>query len=153
MSLEVFDALPQTMQVREVSLRLIRKGWRAQCIIVVTTLLDAQRYSAQQLTELYGYRWRAAEINLRHLQTTLGMEMLAAKSPQMVRKELWAHLLGYNLLRSVMEQAAPKADEQRARLSLQGTRQGFRAILSDLAVATPKIRTTLYADLRKCDRQ
>jgi hypothetical protein len=65
----------------------------------------------------------------------------------MVRKEVWAHLLAYNLLRSVMEQAAPQADFQRERLSLQGTRQGFRAILSDLAGATQPIRTALYADL------
>ena len=142
-----FDALPQTMQVREVSLRLSRKGWRDRCIIVVTTLLDAQRYSAQQLTELYGYRWRAAEINLRHLKTTLGMEMLAAKSPQMVCKDLWAHLLAYNLLRSVMEQAVSGANGQRERFSLQGTRQGFRAILSDLATAPQPIREALYADL------
>ncbi len=67
MSKEEFDALPKTMMVREVSLRLTRKGWRNQCIIVVTTLLDAERYSAEQLTLLYGWRWRAAEINLRHL--------------------------------------------------------------------------------------
>jgi hypothetical protein len=147
MSQAVFEALPATLQVREVSLRLTRQGWRDQGIIVVTTLLDAQRYTARQLTELYGYRWRAAEINLRHLKTTLNVEFLAAKSPEMVRKELWAHLLAYNLLRSVMEQAVPQADFQRERLSLQGTRQGFRAILSDLAVATQPLRTALYADL------
>lgn len=147
MSQAEFDALPATLQVREVSLRLIRKGWRDQCIIVVTTLLDAQRYTARQLTELYGYRWRAAEINLRHLKTTLNLEFLAAKSPEMVCKELWAHLLAYNLLRTVLEQAAPQAEFQRERLSLQGTRQGFRAILSDLATASQPIRTTLYADL------
>jgi len=147
MSIEEFDALPKTMMVREVSLRLTRKGWRGQCIIVVTTLLDAERYSAQQLSLLYGWRWRAAEINLRHLKTTLSMEMLTAKSPEMVSKDFWAHLLGYNLLRSVMEQASPKAAYQRARLSLQGTRQGFIAILSSLGMATKQIREALYADL------
>ena len=135
MSPEAFDALPQTMRVREVSLRLTRQGWRDQCIIVVTTLLDAERYSAQQLTQLYGYRWRAAEVNLRHLKTTLKMERLAAKTPSMVRKEFGAHLLGYNLLRTIMEQAAPKADYQRTRLSLQQTRQGFRAILLEPATS------------------
>ena len=123
MSPAAFDALPPTLMVREVSLRLTRPGWRDQCIIVVTTLLDTERYSAQQLTQLYGYRWQAAEVNLRHLKTTLKMEMLAAKTPSMVRKEFWAHLLAYNLLRTIMEQAAPKADFQRARLSLQQTRQ------------------------------
>lgn len=95
--------------MREVCLRLPRRGFRAERIIVVTTLLDAKPYSAQQLTLLYGWRWQAAEINLRHLKTTLHMEMLSAKTPVMVRKEVWAHLLAYNLLRTVMEQAATKS--------------------------------------------
>ena len=142
-----FDALPETMTVREVSLRLTRKGWRDQSIIVVTTLLDAQTYSAHALTELYGYRWRAAEVNLRHLKTTLKMEMFTAKTPAMVRKEFWAHLLGYNLVRTLMEQAAPMAQYQRTRLSFQNTRQGFRAILSELGSAKLSIREQLYEDL------
>jgi len=62
---------PTTLSVREVCLRLTRRGFRDQTIIVVTTLLDAKRYSARQLTELYGLRWQAAEVNLRHLKTTL----------------------------------------------------------------------------------
>ena len=96
MSSETFDALPATLIVREVSLRLTRKGWGDQCIIVVTTLLDSQTYSAQALTELYEYRWRTAEVNLRHVKTTLKMDMIKAKTPAMVRKEFWAHLLGYS---------------------------------------------------------
>jgi len=68
MSASEFAALPTTLSVREVCLRLT--GFRDQTIIVVTTLLDAKRYSARQLTELYGLR-QAAEVNLRHLKTTL----------------------------------------------------------------------------------
>lgn len=47
------------------------------------------------LTQLYGRRWQAAEVNLRHLKTTLKMEMLTAKTPEMVRKEIWTHLVAY----------------------------------------------------------
>lgn len=147
MSKQDFDALPKTMSVREVSLRLTRQGWRDQYIIVVTTLLDADTYSAQALTELYGCRWRAAEVNLRHVKTTLKMEMITAKTPSMVRKEFWAHLLGYNLVRTIMEHAAPMAKNQRARLSFQTTRQGFRVILSDLGSAKSSERERLYEDL------
>jgi len=57
MSASEFAALPTTLSVREVCLRLTRRGFRDQTIIVVTTLLDAKRYSARQLTELYGLRW------------------------------------------------------------------------------------------------
>lgn len=92
MSESEFAALPATLLVREVCLRLPRQGFRDQTIIVVTTLLDHKRYSVRQLTQLYGLRWQAAEVNLRHLKTTLKMEMLSAKTPDMVRKEIWTHL-------------------------------------------------------------
>lgn len=95
MSASEFAALPATLEVREVCLRLRRQGFRDQNIIVVTTLFDAKRYSAWQLTQLYGLRWQAAEVNLRHLKTTLKMEMLTAKTPAMVRKEIWTHLFAY----------------------------------------------------------
>ena len=95
MSQSEFAALPSMLLVREVYLRLRRRGFRDQNIIVVTTLLDAKQYSAWQLTQLYGLRWQAAEVNLRHLKTTLNMEMLTAKTPEMVRKEIWTHLLSY----------------------------------------------------------
>lgn len=147
LSPDVFAALPKTMLVREVYLRIKRKGWRDQGIIVVTTLLDAERYRAQQLTQLYGWRWQAAEINLRHLKTTLQMELLNAKTPAMVRKEFWAHLLAYNLVRTLMEQAAPKANYQRQRLSFQTTRQGFMAILSELSSSCQQLRSRVYDDL------
>ncbi len=147
MSEAEFATIPKTLKVREVCLRLSLKGFRDQRIIVVTTLLDAQRYSAQQLTRLYGWRWSAAEVNLRHLKTTLKMEMLTAKTPEMVRKDIWAHLLGYNLLRSLMEYAAPLADEARSRLSLQGTRQQFNQMLVLLATAAQRTRQRLYTHL------
>ena len=120
MSADEFAAIPETMNVREVCLRLPpRRGFRDQFVIVVTTLLEAERYTAAQLTQLYGWRWQAAEISFRHLKTTLRMEMLTAKTPEMVRKEIWTHLLAYNLLRSVMEKAAPLINYQRSLLSLR----------------------------------
>lgn len=147
MSAEEFAMIAKTLVVREVCLRLSLKGFRDQHIIVVTTLLDAQRYSAQELTRLYGWRWSAAEVNLRHLKTTLNMEMLTAKTPEMVRKDIWAHLLGYNLLRSLMEHAAPLAEDARTRISFQGTRQHFNQMLALLATATRTTRKRLYAHL------
>jgi len=107
MSASEFAALPP-LSVREVCLRLTRRGFRDQTIIVVTTLLDAKRYSARQLTELYGLRWQAAEVNLS--QNDLKMEMLTAKTPEMVRKELWTHLFAYTLLRALMWEATEASD-------------------------------------------
>jgi Transposase DDE domain len=147
MTPEQFEALPENLLVREVILHLERRGYRTERIIVVTTLLDEKLYSAKQLTILYGWRWSAAEINLRHLKTTLGMEMLTSKSPSMVRKELLTHILAYNLLRTVMEQAGHLASYCRARLSLQGTRQLFNHMLSLLALLEKAAQKRLYAVL------
>jgi hypothetical protein len=149
MSPAEFAQIPPTLAVREVCLRWSRKGFRDEYIIVVTTLLDAQRYTAQQLTRLYGWRWHAAEINLRHLKTTLGLERLSAKTPAMARKDLWAHLLAYNLLRSIMAQAAPLTHAARTRLSLQGTRQHFSQTLPLIATTTRPTRQRLYQHLLK----
>ena len=102
-----FARLPATLPVREVHLLLYRKGFRPKEIILVTTLLDPQQYSKQKLADLYDWRWQAAEVNLKHLKTTLNMEMLATKTPQMVRKEIWVHMMAYNLLRTLMWQARP----------------------------------------------
>lgn len=115
---------------------------------MVTTLLDAKRYSAQQLTQLYGWRWQAAEVNLRHLKTTLNMEMLTAKTPEMVRKEIWTHLLSYTLLRSLMWSAAATSEHTPFQLSLQGARQLFNQMATLLATLTNFLRKRLYQVLR-----
>ena len=149
MSADEFEAIPQTLPVREVRLKLSKKGFRDQFIVIVTTLLDAQRYTAAKLSQLYGWRWQAAEVGFRHLKTTLRMEMLTAKTPAMVRKEIWTHLLAYNLLRSLMEQAAPLTGYARESLSLQGTRQLFNQSLTLFATATDAVCQSLYSYLLK----
>lgn len=65
----------------------------------------------------------------------------------MVRKEIWSHLLAYNLLRSVMEQASPLIDYDRTHFSLQGARQHFNQTLALLATTTKVVRQRLYANL------
>ncbi|MEG4349730.1 hypothetical protein QUA74_08315 [Microcoleus sp. LAD1_D3] len=113
--------------------RIQRRGFRQERIIVVTTLLDAQRYTVQKLTQLYGRRWSAAEVSLRHLKTTLKMEMLTAKTPAMVRKDIWTHLLAYTLLRTIMWQAVSSSEHTAFQLSFQSTRQQFNQLLTLLA--------------------
>jgi hypothetical protein len=147
LSKDVFEALSETLQVREVHLQVQRRGFRPKEVILVTTLLDAQRYSKAQLAELYYNRWQAAEINLRHLKTTLQMDFMAAKSPEMVRKSIWAHLLAYNLLRHLMGTAARTQTLSAWRLSLQGTRQAFQEFIPGLAHATATERPRYYAEL------
>ncbi len=90
---------------RELRMRVPQRGFRTRVILVATTLLDAQVSPKEGLAGLYWARWHA-ELDLRSIKQTLQMDVLRCKTPAMVRKELWGHLLVYNLLRVAMAQAA-----------------------------------------------
>jgi hypothetical protein len=105
MSQEQFDVLPPQIQVRVIHRVIQRRGFRPLHIAATTTLLDANAYSADELIELGRGRW-SAELNFRHLKTTMGLEMLKCKSVERVLKELAVFLLVYNLVRAVMLKAA-----------------------------------------------
>jgi hypothetical protein len=100
-----WEALPPEMEIRELRLVVRRTGFRTRTVTVVTTLLDAQKYTYEEVLNLFGQRWHC-ELDLRSIKRTLGMHHLQCKTPEMVRKELWIHLLAYNLIRVRMAQAA-----------------------------------------------
>lgn len=125
MRAEEFAALVDQIQVREVHLLIRQQGFRPKEIILVTTLVDSKVYTKAKLAQLYKLRWEV-EVDLRHVKTTLSMEMLRGKTPEMVRKEIYVHLMAYNLLRVLMWEAAKNAAVSPLRVSLQGTRQHKR---------------------------
>lgn len=96
MSLTDFAELPTSIEVREVHLLIQPPGFRPKEIILVTTLMDSKRYPKAKLAQLYQLRWQATEVNFKHLKTTLKMEMIGAKTPEMVQKDIWVHMLAYN---------------------------------------------------------
>ncbi len=136
MDAETFQRLPATIQMREVRVRVKTPGFRVQNIVVVTTLLDAERYSARDLAELYRARWHA-ELDLRSLKQTLHMDVLRCHTPEMVRKEIWVHFMGYNLIRRVMADAAQKHGILPRDISFATTLEGILAFAESLAKATP----------------
>jgi Transposase DDE domain len=104
-SRQEWESLPETIEMREVRLVVRRKGYRTRTVVVVTTLLDGEEYSRRELTDLFALRWHC-ELDIRSIKVALGMHHLRCKTPEMVRKELWMHLLAYNLIRVRMAQAA-----------------------------------------------
>lgn len=111
-----FDALPETITVRELRYRIEAPGYRPVEITLVTTLLDPQTYTAEDLAGLYRARW-AVETNFAHLKTTMRMEKLRCKSLDGVMKELWMFALVYNLVRMVMVEAARRQGVAPERIS------------------------------------
>ncbi|MGC9261786.1 MAG: IS4 family transposase, partial [Phycisphaerae bacterium] len=115
-----YDALPMKLVVRELRYWTGRAGFRCQVVVLVTTLLDAEKYPAIELAELYGRRWQV-EINFRHLKTTLKMEVLHGKSPKMVETEILAYVLVYNLVQLVIHAAARRQGVPPDRISFIDT--------------------------------
>lgn len=123
----IYAAVPAMLTLREVRLRIPKGKNRTREIVVVSTLLDAGRYPKGELEALYHLRWQA-ELHLRSLKTTLQMDILRCKTPEMVRKELWAHLLIYNLIRMAMAQAAQSQPNRRPwQISFKGALQALSA--------------------------
>lgn len=112
-----YAAMPETLRMRECRVG----GW-----ILVTSLCDAATVSKKDLLELYGWRWHI-ELDFRAIKTVMQMDILRCKTPEMIEKEIAAHLLAYNLVRSVMAQAAALTTLSPRQLSFKGALQQLRA--------------------------
>lgn len=113
MSVQQYEKFAEELTVREV---------KVDGQVLVTTLLDARRVSKSELDQLHACRWDV-ELDLRNIKTTLGVEVLRCLTPPMVEKELWVHLLAYNVIRLLMAQAAHQAQVHPRELSFKHTVQ------------------------------
>lgn len=138
-----YQSLPEELELREVRVRVPQRGFRTKVLVVVTTLRDASVYPAKDLAVLYRLRWHA-ELDLRSLKVVLGMDVLRCKSPAMVRKEVWAHLLAYNLIRGVMAQAAEEHGCDPRDLSFTGALQAMASFAERLLEADEDQFEELY---------
>jgi len=142
-----YAAWPQTLEVREVRVRVGQRGFRTRVFVAVTTLLDGEAFPRTDLAVLYRMRW-LAELDLRALKQSLQMDILRCQSPELVRKEVWAHLLAYNLVRGLMAQAAREAKVLPVQLSFQGAVQAVNAFAAVWQAAQPGERAEVEARLR-----
>jgi hypothetical protein len=125
---ESYRQFPDELAMREVRIHIKGKGRkvRTRTLTIATTLTAPHALGKADLAELYRRRWQA-ELNLRSLKTVLQMDVLRCKTPEMVRKEIWAHLLAYNLIRKVMVQAAEKSKAEPWTISFKATLQTLKA--------------------------
>jgi len=141
-----YQQIPDELLVREVTFRVRVRGWRVRQLTLVTTLCDAERYPVEQLTRVYHGRWQA-EVDLRTIKITMQMDVLRCKTPAMVRKELWMHLLAYNLIRSVMAEAAERASLRPRDVSFKGALQTLTAYRVLIEQSSPQAFPSLYDSL------
>ena len=113
MTPEHYADFPDELTVREV---------KVAHQVLVTTLLDHRQVNKDDLSALYARRWNV-ELDLRNLKTTTSMDVLSCQTPQMNEKQLWVHLLAYNVIRLLMAQAASNAGIDPRGLSFKHTVQ------------------------------
>lgn len=120
-------SLPEHLTIRVIRFSTRVRGFRSRTILVATTLLDPVAYPLEEIAALYADRW-TVELRLRDIKTTMQMDVLRGKSPDVVRKEILMHLLAYNLIRGLMWQAAQTHGQPLHRLSFAGTIEHLNAL-------------------------
>lgn len=143
MDASTYEDVPETMEVRMVRIRVAIRGFRTRVLDLVTTLLDSDVYTKKDLGDLYRRRWEA-ELHLRAIKVVLGLDVLRCKTPEMVRKELWMGLLGYNVIRATMAEAARAHGRAPHRVSFKGALQTVQAYAEALRDGTSEQRRWLW---------
>jgi hypothetical protein len=138
---EQYRRYPKELLMRQVTVDARGEGNRAEVFQVVTTILDAS-IDGGQIGDLYERRW-SGEIDIRSIKTAMQMDVLRCKAPEMVHKEIWAHLLAYNLLRTVMAVAAAEVGIEPRRVSFKGAKQAVTAFAPKIEAARPGDRPAL----------
>jgi hypothetical protein len=145
---ETYAQVPEELTVRELRVTVEQPGFRVNELVLVTTLLDGEEYTKQEVALLYLQRWNI-ELDFRSIKGVLQMDVLRCKTPEMVRKEIWMHLLAYNLIRGVMVRAAEVHEKQPRLMSFKGTLQTMTAFQDALRQATPEARGHLIEAMLK----
>ena len=143
---ETYEQIPDELEIRELRFRVGRPGYRVDELVLVTTMLDPEEYTKEELAKLYLQRWNI-ELDLRSIKDVMQMDVLRCKSPEMVRKEVWMHLLAYNLIRGVIAKAAKAHDVRPRELSFKGALQTMTAFQDTLRRATPGDRDRLVREM------
>jgi len=145
MSIKEYQTYPALIIIRHLKYKVEQKGFRVREITLATTLLDASVYEAEELASLYRRRWMV-ELHIRSLKTQMQMDHLRCKSPQMVRKEIHCHMIGYNLVRAAMLASALKFRLCPSRLSFTGAMQAVEEFASSLRLQSGR-RSEQWANL------
>ncbi|MDB5310879.1 MAG: Transposase domain protein, partial [Gemmataceae bacterium] len=144
-----YDAVPESLMVRETRVRVGQAGFRSRAIVVATTLPDAKEVTEDDLAQLYRARWNA-ELDSRSLKRTLQMDVLRCKTPELVRKEIRTHVPAYNLVRTIMAQAATERGIEPRSISFRGavqTLEAFQPVIAMREDHAPEGRVTISRQL------
>jgi hypothetical protein len=147
-SLEEWEALPESLSLRLIRLQVRTPGFRTRSVTLVTALTDPQTYPADELRALYGQRW-SVELHFHQIKILLGLDILRCKSPELVAKETLLHVIAYNMIRLLMQQAANTRGTTLGRISFKGTLDTVRHFAAAIHAArtTPRRQDALIDEM------
>ena len=146
---KTYHSLPDDVTIREARVYVEQPGFRTRSIVVVTTLLDPEQTTKEDLARLYRARWNN-ELDLRSIKSTMQMEVLRCKTPELVHKEVWTHVLAYNLIRTIIAQASTKHDIEPRTISFKGaiqTLEAFQPVIAIQGHRSSVVLVSLYEQL------
>jgi len=144
---ETYAQMPDELTVRELRIQVDQPGFRVNELVLVTTLAEAS-YTKDEIARLFLDRWNI-ELDLRSIKDVLQMDVLRCQTPEMVRKEIWMHLLAYNLIRGMIRDAAEAHGKRPRQLSFKGALQTMTAFQDALRWASPEARADLVTAMLK----
>lgn len=143
-----YAQMPEQLVMRELRVQVHEPGFRVNELVLVTTLLDGDAYTKAEVADLFLRRW-GIELDFRSIKCSLKMDILRCKTPEMVCKEIWMHMLAYNLIRGVMARAAEQHDKEPRHLSFKSALQTMTAFQDSLRCATSGERVHLIGEMLK----
>jgi putative transposase len=147
---ETYAQIPERLELREIRFNIVEPGRRTRTIDVITTLVDADEYSKEDIAQLYGFRWNS-ELDIRSIKASLNLGHVRCKSPEMVHREVWTTILAYNLIRTTAAGAALVHDKQPRQISFTSTCQYVLASwmqLSSGLIEESRLEDYLYLMLK-----
>lgn len=135
------EGFPDEIRVRVITATIRARGFRDEKIVVVTSLLDPEKYPKEMILKLYLRRWEI-EVSFRDMKTTLRYEFVRGQSPRMVKLEIEILLLAYNLMRYVMSRGGKGS--QGIRFGIASTSAAVKSFLS--------VIQSVYRSGRSCAR-
>jgi len=141
MTKEQYRSYPESLVMRQVTVDARDSNNRVAQFKVVTTIFN-ESIDGKQIGHLFERRWEG-EVDIRSIKSTMQMDILRCKTPDMVHKEIWTHLLAYNLLRTIMVVAADENDTEPRKVSFKGAKQALTAFAPKIEAARPEDRAPL----------
>jgi hypothetical protein len=137
--------LPDSIVLRQVKVHIDIPGYRPKDFYIVTTLIDPVKYPAEDIKEIYLKRWNV-ELYFRDLKTTLGMDILRCKSPDMVEKEILMNFIVFNMLKRLSYDSIKESDSDPDDVSFKSCQQ---VLLGYVSINEDKTKVNLLPKMLK----